>query len=1406
MYVYCTESFKTELERQGLGSGHFQTLCGELERMTPEQVRSRFETIYPFLKRKEANLRLIAQIRRVERDFVLCWLQVFQRGGHEYEHFLHHREVSVKVSHEQLSQWLQQQKAERNHTPPKPLPLPPELQIWLQRPDWSIDLQGTIIYESQVWLRRFSDPAIQHYWSIYYGALLQLVDAQQPLGIATAYPGVWQYETEGRAILYSKLGVTDAIERPVLFLIVPFASSPTPEDVAAIMDAIAPPLTPQNGLPPSLTLDRLTAWASRAYPDYLLAAAELWRALEDEASANLALSAEEEGILHAVSTRNPSLPLFLNGQAGSGKSTLLFYLFADYCHRHFSQTYEHNRDPLAQPHPLFLAYNHRLLAVAREKVTLILTSHHRFLEARNTLPPLPDLSPFFQCFRTFLRDLLPLEQRDRFNDANYVSFHRFRQLLKRQRLSYSPEQCWQTIRTFIKGYLLDERDVYLEIEDYEDIPKAERTIPVEMFQAIYHSVWHWYKNYTQERQLWDDQDLVRAVLKLGNNLPKYTAIFCDEAQDFTRLELQAIMRLSVLYDYDLEHHYVESLPFAFAGDPLQTLNPTGFRWESLKATFHNEVIATLFPTGSSHLKMNFQELECNYRSINAIVGVSNLIQLWRRSLFNLNDLKPQKSRKSGHFEPQKFILGQDILAAELHDILQNTITIIPCDEGGEADYIHNDSILSSFYETNGITSDRAWNILSAIAAKGLEFKQVVLYKFGEVCPSACWQKNDDPAEAVNYFFNKLYVAVSRATERLLIIDTEKGENRLWYRASNAEELDEFLMPITPEAKQGQWRDRVCLIRACDPTTLVEADDLAAIAQTFESQGIETENPEFLRRAKGAYQRLNDSTKLQFCEALALKFEGELMTAGQLFQAQENWQQAWDCFWQAMAWQELLSLRDRVAKIEPVQAAIIDFMAAPSSDKSALEAISNWLAKEAQSQHLETYHSHAQFLAAIHHYSQTIQAAIAQPATITKQSWLPLGRVLQQLATAKYQNMAELAVKCFYLAGDYEQVVTCAEANSAIQSQEYYLAKAEVTEMPETLIYLSQAQAYERLIQLWKQAHKPRDRDWLVAVAFAYEQTQNYNNALVLYSWLNNLEKVKTCFHAIQPTDALVKALQFVLKYYIQAQHWQDAIATIETHLDLLTQPDRLKLNYIIARNLATSTLSPNRLDSDLRQRYETFLVEQIVETDWQRFLPLQQVGVALEKIGSLVKTLTFYEQFVDDSTFARDRWLATKLRQAQYYRDTGALSKAEKATADATKKAQRWGIVLTDVTLTPPDVSDAVVSFSHAVIENLPDGIVPQTSDRGVTSFHCDRLEVRVKVSTQQVLITDLLSNQSLRIEARSRTIKVGTFRLQSPNGDAIHFDDRDGNYRGILYVASPHPRVELFLPDCDRSVMIHLG
>jgi hypothetical protein len=92
----------------------------------------------------------------------------------------------------------------------------------------------------------------------------------------------------------------------------------------------------------------------------------------------------------------------------------------------------------------------------------------------------------------------------------------------------------------------------------------------------------------------------------------------------------------------LSPHEVQRVPLVFAGDPFQTLNPTGFRWESTKAQAVEEFVFMLDPSKSTGLSdLNHQQLTYNFRSTVPITKFCNVIHGLRALLFGLHNMRPQ---------------------------------------------------------------------------------------------------------------------------------------------------------------------------------------------------------------------------------------------------------------------------------------------------------------------------------------------------------------------------------------------------------------------------------------------------------------------------------------------------------------------------------------------------------------------------------------------------------------------------------------------------------------------------------------------------------------------------------------------------------------------------------------------
>ncbi len=1419
MFIYRTQLFEEQVQQQNKLYEQLNRLCDELAAMSVEQVQSRFERIYPFLKRKEGNLRLVARIYRIDKTPILCWLTLFRRGDRAYEEFLRDRENyahqswASEVETTQLRAWLKQQQA-----PPAEMlapPLPEALQPWLERPHWVIDTNRLLIYESQTWVEQFQTPAIHEHWNCYNSLILDLVDADIPLGLFYAQWGVHLYESDSYFVLYANLITEDDFPREVLFLISPFIEPPTAIEIEQIIAENEIDLTQP------LCLDDLTHAAQRAYPSDLIVDEEYWLSIEDESETNLALSGEEETILHSVSTRSPSLPLFLNGQAGSGKSTMLFHLFADYCHRHFLLCEQQEKEFFEKPHPLFLAYNERLLKVAKEEVATLLKYHHRFSEEQEILNPLPKIAPFFKTFRQFLRHLLPPQERERFAPETYISFYRFRQLCRQHLPRYSPEKCWLVIRTFIKGYHLDERNRYLTVEDYLEIPSKEKVVSEEEFIDIYHRVWSWYYAYTEETQTWDDQDLIRWVLFHQYYAPDYTAIFCDEAQDFTRLELQLIMRLSVFSQYDLEHEYVPSLPFAFAGDPLQTLNPTGFRWSTLKATFYNEVLAALSPTGHLKIEMNFQELVCNYRSFPSIVGVNNLIQWWRKQLFSFAEIEPQRARKVGDRAPQKFILGQNLSQETARIYLNNALIILPCDEAAEADYMQQDELLRTFLGSDN-ASNLPWNMLSAIAAKGLEFKQVILYKFGDYCPHNVFQPHHHSSEKIKYFLNKLYVAISRATEQLLIIDTPTGEEKLWQYITDPNLLKQQLQERGKISKK--WEKQIHPIQWGELPASLEKENPKILAELFMLEGFNSKNPDLLWRAQHAYQYLQNEAKAALCEAEALKLEGNFTAAGECFLNQQYLEAAWHCFWQGMAWQKLVNLYEhleataveiaedtwfRIKNDYPLIAFMAQAKTAPKTlNLPQLEKFTQFIDSRLNNEQFTQEGLTQQWQTALTTYAYQISYLLRSHHQTL--DWKKYGSVFAKLGKITQQKQfLSLAGACYFQNQNYQQAVTYWEASNTTKTVQYYRAKAYISGMPQGLAYLAKIGAQPEIISAWNQAKKPFQKEWLTYVIPVLEANQNYDLALRGYCYLNQKENVHHCLEKISsPSSNLIL---FLVSYYIYFQYWEEVITTLETYHSQLT--DAATANYYgIITRLANSKLTPSALQQKQRQRLAT--VWEKLNNSQSPHFPICHFGIALEKMGAWVQALKFYEHYLHDQNssklrqFSRQRWLAVKQKQVLYCRKHRQLKKANTIEQEFVHYAQIWKLDPHKITAEPPKLrSQQVVTAKTAQkpIFKVPANTNIQSLAQGILQLQVRHLNIRVMQKAKQILIIDLLSQQTFRVDALTHQVRIGEMILKAQGEQRLSFMSPSGHFAGRVTYEQQKCRVELQVQGIAEKIQITL-
>jgi hypothetical protein len=917
--VYPTAQCLEDARHLGL-SDEINKIKSKVER---DQSIANWDTFLPspYVKKSMGNAnRLVAAVQPVTDHLVICLLRVFVRNDDRYRHFLLNpveSDLAVPVKND-LTGYLNS----LTDLPTKAQP-PTALEqeyLHLTIDDYLDESEG-VVYESWDWTELAGRSQFQELAIRYYDLIVnEIISAPEEVRAARVE---WKTNEVGILCRYYS-------EQKKLFLIAPLADL-SDGDNGLLRQKYHEFLDlSQRAIPEEALLRR----SGRSYPIMVFyAERKVWRDIENNSEGNLALSPEEFKIMEAVirpGSDGGAFPLFINGGPGSGKSTILQYLFAEYLHRYLTKS---KGQRLAYP-PLYLTYSGKLLEAARRSVETILRcnskKHLHMIDVDSEESRGVFDTSFVELYRLLLKEFIPRELSGRFSLQRRVDFRTFRGLYDQEMKKrpdaklrkLSAELAWHVIRTYIKG-MREDFDTEVDPDAYAELPAKQRTVDAETFGTVYAHVWKWYRRLADKDALWDDQDLARSALDSGAELSRYPAVFCDEAQDFTKIELELIQQLSLYSQRAVSPQELDRIPFGFAGDPFQTLNPTGFDWSAVQAGFHEKILQSLDPLGRSQLKFNYRPLGFNYRSTQNIVGFCNVIQLLRGILFDRRDLKCQKSWLS---EDSAMPVFFDVQEADCQKNLRSEtelVIILPCQEGEENDYVAADEYLVQM--SKGTTR----NFFSPMRAKGLEFSRVVLYKFGEEClrqypnllqpltTGISHSQRPEIALPLEYFMNRLYVASSRAKKRLVVVDTERAIREFW-RHECFQNLTRLLerYPESSRVRYG-WRieDLSFIRRGVDESWTEDRDDPVQLAHLFFEDGKAQRDSYKLEKAEALFERLGMGPEVQGCRALKYEFKGSYRKAGDEYLNLRKGKDALRCFWKGCVYPRICEVEQFGGSLE-----------------------------------------------------------------------------------------------------------------------------------------------------------------------------------------------------------------------------------------------------------------------------------------------------------------------------------------------------------------------------------------------------------------------------------------------------------------------------------------------------------
>lgn len=1375
LFCYVTDQVQTDATTHGIAKARVTDFAHEVEKRQSLAGFDHFPP--PCLTKKKIfgyNFRLIAAEKRVGEHLVIVLLRLVVRGSSDYSSFLGDpptwatRYLNAELGDAQVAAWVADRT--KKEPPAATAPLSEVEQTFLWSSPFSEQKDDLMVCETHEWVQAVRESRIADRLIRLPAMILNATDGPDGEVRILRCPA-----DKGLAILACNLPSM----RQCVLLAVSYGESDSQLQAQRVVwvDRLA-----------SADSETILRYSRRSYPSILCCDDDMWMAVQKDPQANLALSPEEADILMACnrhSSDQSGFPLFINGRAGSGKSTLLQYLFAQCLLRWAGQPAWASAE---QTRPLYVASSAELLKVAREVVGSLLKANHEHLLAAQT-GDAGMLSGADQCFRDFLqfmRNTLGEEADLQFPMSGYVNYARFRRLWmerfgkeKKAFHEYGPQVSWHVIRSMIKGMSVDD---ILAKEDYNELPKEERTISREMYEAVYDRVWTaWYEPLCQKGEAWDAQDLVRFLLAEKRLPANHVAVFCDEAQDFTRLELEAIYRCCLFSDRQIDPRSARRVPFVFAGDPFQTLNPTGFRWESVRAAFTERILRSMYRYNARAEvpQLNYWELTFNYRSARRIVHFCNSIQAVRARLFGHRSLTPQStwqiSEDSGL--PVFFETGDVQMEAALRE-QSDLVLIVPCEEGEEIDYVKKDLYLRGFVQFDDTGTPR--NVLSTARAKGLEFLRVALYGWSAreeaKLLAEMMRSQGDPAMTVDqrlsleYFMNNLYVAASRAQRRLFVIDRKESRDSLWWFAWDEQHLMCVLQDLP---KLDAWRQQTgCLIRGVPESFREDREDPRAIAERFESDGRSKEDSYLLKQASLQYAVAGETAKMHECRALADLFDGRFRDAGEHFSKAGQLERAIDAYWRGRLYRDIFQCaasHSELARYPRCRIAAYLYGGSQTLRKCRL-LCDNLHENAGMNADLRSDLMSALWKEAI---QEAVQKSLdgkdpANPEWEAVEAGA-LANKLSQLGHLGALIDPRLLARLLFAARRYQDVVSLLPGDDG--SELYRDASA--------LSLIGRANPDG------KQYSAVEAR----TVADYYLRRKQYSMASRFYREVRDSDHVLECLQRSLHEDTRCSAgtplVEDSLLTLIGGAQWESLICFLSNGKPSLRKQerwdknvctavlDRIRQERMIYRVVIPALARSNELsnaDGKVQQQVSDFLASHLIKTGyaaWRNDLTRKVAGAAIERAGRHIDALHFYESWRDfagsppDREYAERRWVISKLRQATRQEREGFEKKANSYRQEAAKVLEKYGWTEDAVPDAFPEIcaqsappASRSVEATETLAKRGSDGTKTVKDEKG-TGDHQGRVgELSYRVITPKGWI-NLDSDEGLRarVLVRERTV-----------------------------------------------------
>ncbi|MBO5352461.1 MAG: UvrD-helicase domain-containing protein [Lachnospiraceae bacterium] len=296
---------------------------------------------------------------------------------------------------------------------------------------------------------------------------------------------------------------------------------------------------------------------------------------------------------------------------------------------------------------------------------------------------------------------------------------------------------------------VDNEAVELEEERYFLLSEEQTMVERDKRPEVYR-MYQKYKDWLDFFGYFDENDLIRktrSVMEQCHVLgtEQFQFMVVDEVQDYTELQIYFLHELAEDKNY-----------LIYAGDRNQIINPTLFDERKLAILYQN--------------RLQTEYLQQNFRCQKEVVALGNALSEMRRRKIASKKKEAQESSEKPGPAVMKLEYSEENLRKILLELLKYPgVAVLVPDEGTKQSLI--DFIGRESYEK---ADNRIVYYISEI--KGMEYRYVLCVNMVSRY-SMVWKQIIESNEArrntrYRYFFNLLYVAITRAKDYLCLLEQE----------------------------------------------------------------------------------------------------------------------------------------------------------------------------------------------------------------------------------------------------------------------------------------------------------------------------------------------------------------------------------------------------------------------------------------------------------------------------------------------------------------------------------------------------------------------------------------------------------------------------------------------------------